>query len=40
MARRRHVVARRLVIAFPRRPLRAVAELALAPACAMERLAS
>jgi hypothetical protein len=40
MARRRHVVARRLVIAFPRRPLRAVAELALAPACAMQRLAS
>ena len=41
MALRRNVRARRLVIRFPRRPLRAIAGLSLVPAqLSMERLAS
>ena len=40
MARRRHVLARRLVIQFPCRPLRAVTELPLLRSCRMEQLAS
>jgi hypothetical protein len=40
MALRRHVLARRLVIALPRRTLRAVPRLTLVPPCLTERLAS
>lgn len=40
MALRRNVIARRLVIAFPRRPLRSVPRLTLVPECLVERLAS
>lgn len=39
MTLRRHVLARRFVIRFPRRTLRAVTRLSLVPVCIEERLA-